>query len=75
MVFSERFHGPFEIFARAKSRNYFVKLMVALGIPGKSALSALADRYSNRELPVLDWRDHSYNPSHFMKLEDVDTRA
>jgi hypothetical protein len=74
LVYASRHHGPFEVFARAKSRRYFDQLKIALGISDKDALVALVERYMKQELPIPKWQFDSFSPSGLIKLEDLATR-
>ena len=74
LVYASQHHGPFEVFARAKSRRYFDQLKVALGISEKEALVALAERYTKQELDVPKWEFDNFNPTGLMNLGDLATR-
>ena len=74
LVYASEHHGPFEIFARAKSGRYFEQLKIALGISDKEALVALTERYSRQELAIPKWEFDSFHPEQLMKLEELATR-
>lgn len=75
LIYASEHHGPFEIFARAKSGRYFDQLKIALGISQKEALVTLADRYTKQELPVPKWEFDSFRPAQLMNLEELATRS
>ena len=38
LIYTDRLSGPFEVFARSQSANYFSRVKVLLGIDSKDAL-------------------------------------
>ena len=75
LVYASDHHGPFEVFARAKSARYFDIFKIALGISHKEVLLALADRYTKQELSVSKWEFDSFRPAQLMNLEELATRS
>lgn len=73
LIYADRHHGPFEIFARAQSKRFFDRLKVALGIEDKTALLELVEKYKTGklDLPRLDFGRLS--PSPLMNIENLAT--
>jgi hypothetical protein len=63
-VYAGNLRGPFEIFARARSKSYFDKIKVLLGVNSKDDIEALLRLYQEgrRTLPRFGW-PHEFNPA------------
>ena len=58
-MYSCGMHRPFEIFARAKSKKYFERMIVLFGVASRQDLEPLFETFRTRELAPPRWeRDH-----------------
>jgi hypothetical protein len=62
LIYTGRMRGPFEVFARARSRRYFDQLKAILGIADKSIFDDLMTQYDERKREAPHWRHISVNP-------------
>lgn len=63
-VYSGNMRGPFEIFARARSKSYFDQIKVLLGVDSKADIEALLRLYQEerRSVPRFGWLNE-FNPA------------
>ncbi|WP_396428628.1 SEFIR domain-containing protein [Limnohabitans sp.] len=75
LMYAERQYGPFEIFARAQSKQYLARVMPLLGISNLASLQNRLAQYQNdrRLLPRWDYR--SLNPAVLAGAEKLGTGA
>lgn len=73
LVYSERIYGPFEIFARSQSRQYFDKVKVIFDIETKENLVSLMEAFQKHKLWIPTWQYHSINPYSLMALDKMTT--
>ena len=70
LLYAER-HRVFEVFARAESSNYFMKLRIALGVTQKAELEQLMQRYKTGDLKLPRWGFGSFDPARLMGIERI----
>lgn len=63
LVYAENHYGPFEIFARSQSTEYFERVKPMLGIGLKEELFALMNAFSEGKLKPPKWDLRGVNPS------------
>ncbi|UIK04819.1 SEFIR domain-containing protein [Neorhizobium galegae] len=70
LLYADRFSGPFEIFARAKSRRYFEKISGLLGVTSKENLEAQIQAIIQKnQLPR--WQFETLNLSRLTGLANI----
>jgi len=74
LIYLERFSGPFEIFARAQSLEYFNKLKYAFDIESKVDFELLVEAVGKRELSWLESDITVFTPD-LSKLISFETMA
>ncbi len=67
------YSGPFEVFARSRSRKYFDRAKVLLGIDGKEALEQLLEALAASPQRIPRWQFESFNPAHLLGFEELAT--
>ncbi len=72
-VYVSEQHGPFEVFARSQSANYFKNLQQVLEIESKEDLTALAQAFEEGKLEVPSAPFSFFNPLAFIGLEKLGT--
>lgn len=75
LVYVRRFHGAFEVFARASSRSYFERAKSILGISKPADLKNLMDAYRSDSRRLPRWQYDSFSPSMLLGYEQLATRA
>jgi hypothetical protein len=73
LLYVERFHGAFEIFARAKSKAYFDKVKCMLSIENPKDLEDLLEAYSSGERKLPRWEFDSFHPVYLLGYENLGT--
>jgi hypothetical protein len=73
LLYAGRMHGPFEIFARAKSKAYFEKVKCLLSIEKPENLKELLESYSTNTRKPPTWDGDSVNPAVLLGYEDLAT--
>ncbi|WFU01954.1 TIR domain-containing protein [Rhizobium sp. CB3171] len=72
LLYADRFSGPFEIFARAKSQRYFDKIKNLLGIGSKDELGAFLEALLQKDrLPR--WQFETLDPIKLVGLANIAT--
>lgn len=74
LLFARHASGPLEVFARARSRAYFDRMKVVLGIKTKEELGALWDEFGRRERYLPRWDYQGFDPSALTGFEELATR-
>jgi len=73
LLYAGRQAGPFEVFARSRSTNYFTRAKVLLGIDAKEDLqSPLAAMEAGSGLP--QWQYESFSPAHLLGFNEIATK-
>ena len=74
LLYVERHAGPFEIFARAQSKEYFNNVKIIFGIKGKSDFEPVLQAFKEGKLRVLKWSFETFSPSALLGYEKLGTR-
>lgn len=69
------FHSPFEIFARAASKQYFDKIKGLIGINDPSDLASLLESYKNGGRRLPRWEFESFSPAALLGIEQLAQRV
>jgi len=75
LLYAGRFHGPFEIFARAQSKSYFDKLKVVFGIASKADLLQLFEAFQANRLHMPRWEFNRPDLRSLINFEKLATFA
>jgi hypothetical protein len=73
LVYAENHYGPFEIFARSQSTEYFNRLKPVLDIQFKEAVGALMNAFSDRTLRAPQWDFRGVNPNVLVCYDKLST--
>lgn len=73
LLYLSDYWGSFEIFARAKSKKYFDKVKIVLGIESPSDLNKIFELYKSRERKLPSWDFNSFSPSRLLGYEQLGT--
>ncbi len=73
LVYLNRFHGAFELFARSSSRAYFEKVKIVLGIDKKEDLEPLLVLYQSKERDLPRWGYERLNVAGLLGFEGLCT--
>lgn len=73
LLYSREYDGPFEIFARSRSRTYFARVAGLLDVTQKDELAAILDGLSSKKLYRPSWAYRGINPSRMMDFEKLAT--
>jgi len=74
LLYLGRFHGPFEIFARATSKKYFDKIKCLLAIESPGDLKELLLSYKEGERWLPRWQHTSFDPYTLLNYEQLAKR-
>lgn len=70
-----KFRRPkFEKFLRAKSKKYFDKFKVALGVNSLDEFIALLTEFKELKRNILEWHEESLNPGYIINLDELASR-
>ncbi|WP_122314253.1 SEFIR domain-containing protein [Pseudomonas cichorii] len=75
LVYAGRHSGPFELFARSKSKRYFKHLKLVLGIDNKAALGELLSGMESGNASLPRWDYQALTPRTLSGFEHLDTTA
>ena len=68
--------GPFELFARSRSKDYFDRVKILLGISAKEDLEPIFKAFSLRSQYFPRWGGfHSFKPEYLLGFEHLASRA
>lgn len=70
LLYADRFAGPFEVFARAKSIKYFERIKDLLGVKSKEDLVALVEQLVQRDR-VPRWQFDRLEPGRLIGLANL----
>ena len=73
LLYSSRQYGPFEIFARGQSANYFVAIGEIFDLKSKEDLLPLANAFKEEKLRIPHWEFDCFNPFELMGFEKLAT--
>jgi hypothetical protein len=71
MVYIERHRGPFEIFARAQSKEYFDRIKCMFEIENKEDFEPLMEAFAQHKLDVPRWQFTSFNPAFLLNFDNL----
>jgi hypothetical protein len=74
LLYTFQHRGPFEIFARAQSKDYFNKIKVLFEIRDKTELDSVIEAFKSEKLRVLRWDLQSFNPKILINYEKLATK-
>lgn len=69
------FHNPFEVFVRARSKQYFDKIKCLFDIDTPDNLRQLLQEYREQKRELPSWESNSFNPASLLNIENLATRA
>ncbi|MGK0418402.1 MAG: hypothetical protein ACJAST_003514 [Halopseudomonas sp.] len=75
LIFKSFHGGPFEIFLRAESTEYFNRVAPMLGIKSKSDITPFIDAIKQQTIYVPKWEFDRINPLELMNYEKLCSRA
>lgn len=67
--------GPFEVFARSRSKSYFERAKILLGMDDKQSLKALLDSLNTNPAYMPRWEFESFNPAYLLGFDELATKA
>jgi len=73
LLYAQRQHGPFEIFARASSKAFLAPVLSLLGASDLTALKAKVESYS-KDSSFPRWSYHTFSPGTLLGLEQLGMR-
>jgi hypothetical protein len=74
LLYSREHHGPFEIFARSKSKSYFAQISGMLDVSTKEDLGVVLEAMQTKALPTPSWNyHHRFSASRMMNFEQIAT--
>jgi hypothetical protein len=73
LVYAERHHGPFEIFARASSKAYLPSVLKVIGAADLAALKVQLESYA-KDKNFPRWSYHSFSPTTLTGIEQLGIR-
>lgn len=71
LLYAGRQYGPFEVFARSQSAQYFENLGQVFDIQAKDDLIPLAEAFKEQKLRIPRWEDTSFNPFELMGFDKL----
>jgi hypothetical protein len=74
LLYSDRHRGPFEIFARAESKEYFYKIKRLFEIEEKEDFQQVFQAYKEQKLSIPRGEWYSVNPATLLGYERLATR-
>ena len=72
-LYAERYSGPFEIFARSRSKRYFDKMKIVLGINSKADLEKYFAGVEAKTVHLPSWQFHTLEPERLMGFPELAT--
>lgn len=74
LLYASRQYGPFELFAKAVSKNYLSRVLLLLGITNLDTLKEMLDAYAAGKKRVPRWEIDSFNPMTLAGFEQLGTK-
>ena len=74
LLYLENFHNPFEIFARAESKQYFEKMKCLFDIKSPDDFKPLIEEYKRGERSLPKWEFDSLKPALLLNIEKLATK-
>ena len=75
LLYVQRFHGAFEIFARSVSKAYFDKVKKLILIDKPQDLAPLFERYKTGERKLPRWEFDTINPAGLLGYNELATKS
>lgn len=75
LLYVERFHSAFEIFARSTSKQYFDKVKCLLGVDKPEDLNQLLELYATGKKRLPSWGFESFSPRTLLGFENLAKKA
>jgi hypothetical protein len=75
LLYSRDYHGPFEVFARSESANYFNKVIGALGVRNKADLAAVLQGLNSMTLDTPRWEFERVHTGTLLGFEKLATNS
>ncbi len=72
LLYADRYSGPFELFARAKSKRYFERIKGLLNVKSKDELDTLIDKL-NQSGQLPSWQFDTLDPTNLIGLNNIAT--
>lgn len=73
LLYADRYHGSFEIFARSTSNGYLLRTLPVLGVSKLSTIKAKLDEYAAGTSNVPRWEFETLNPSALLGFDRLGT--
>ena len=73
LLYAHRHYGPFDIFARSQSKQYFESVRTIFDVESKDEILPLEDAFKENRLRMPRWEFESFNPFGFMAFEKLAT--
>jgi len=74
LIYAEREQrGPFELFARSQSSEYFKRAQPIFGIQSKDDLMPIMQAFTNGRLRIPEWPFATFNPAQLMAYQKLAT--
>ena len=73
LLYAHRHYGPFEIFARSQSKQYFEKVRLIFDVESKDHILPLAEAFKENKLRIPRWEFESFDPFGLMAFEKLAT--
>jgi hypothetical protein len=71
LLYAHRQYGPFEVFARCQSKQYFKKVCPIFDVESKDDILPLAEAFRENRLRILRWESESFDPFGLMAFEKL----
>ena len=73
LLYAHRQHGPFEVFARGQSEQYFEKVRAIFDVKLKEDFLPLAKAFREGKLNIPRWEFESFDPFQLMAFDKLAT--
>lgn len=74
LLYLGHFHSPFEVFARARSKQYFDKIKCLFDIDTPDDLKQLLQQYREQKRELPSWEFNSLSLASLLNIENLATR-
>jgi len=74
LLYADRDDRPFAVFARAKSKAYFDRAKVLLGVGTRDQLAPLLDEFRRDPKSLPRWSFESFSPAHLLGFDQLASR-
>jgi hypothetical protein len=73
LLYAHRQYGPFEVFARSQSKQYFEKVRPIFDVERKEDFLPLAEAFRENKLTIPQWGFESFDPFNLMAFDKLAT--